>query len=94
MFKRPVFTVPYPGGSDPQELRRWCEQLYDYGLRLDAWAKGVQDQLNRFAEQSALTAEDSGTVNSGDSGTDDVIEANRTRIGEIEAALQAADLLA
>lgn len=34
-----------------------------------------------------LTAQDTGTVNSGDTTTDDVIENNRTRIDEIETAL-------
>lgn len=33
------------------------------------------------------TAKDTGTVNSGDATTDGVIENNRTRIDEIEAAL-------
>lgn len=38
-------------------------------------------------QASALTAEDATAVDSGDAGTDGVIEANRTRIGEIETIL-------
>lgn len=36
----------------------------------------------------ALTAIDTGTVNSGDSTTDDVIDNIRTRLNELEAILQ------
>lgn len=42
---------------------------------------------------SALTAKDAGTANSGDATTDGVIDNNRTRIEEIEGALQALGLL-
>jgi hypothetical protein len=46
-----------------------------------------------FATAGALTAADAGAIDSGDSTTDDVITANRTRIGEIETVLQALGLL-
>lgn len=49
--------------------------------------------LNTAAPQTALTAANAGVVNSGDGTTDDVIEANRTRIGEIETKLVALGLL-
>jgi hypothetical protein len=45
-------------------------------------------------QQGPLTAQDAGVVNSGDATTDGVIENNRTRIAEIEAALQTYGLLA
>ena len=47
-------------------------------LRIDTEAK----------PDAALTAKDAGNANSGDSATDDIIDNNRTRIEEIEAALQ------
>jgi hypothetical protein len=45
-------------------------------------------------ETPSLTAKDTGTANSGDTGTDDIIDNNRTRIEEIEDALKALGLLA
>jgi hypothetical protein len=42
---------------------------------------------------AALTAADAGAIDSGDATTDAVITANRTRIAELEAALQAAGLI-
>lgn len=94
MFKKPGLTVPYPSGENPAEILRWQQQAYDYLANLDKWAKTVQDQLNRFAEQAALTDKNTDTANSGDATTDDIIDNNRDRIAEIEAALQAVDLLA
>lgn len=44
-------------------------------------------------ETPSLTAKDTGTVNSGDSTTDGVIENNRTRIEELENMLIEAGLL-
>lgn len=52
-----------------------------------------EDGIIGFLAGSALTAEVAGAANSGDSGTDDIIEANRTRIGEIEAVLIANGML-
>lgn len=46
------------------------------------------------AQGAAPTAEVAGSANSGDSGTDDIIEANRTRIGEVITFLQAVGLMA
>lgn len=45
------------------------------------------------APQTALTAEETGTVDSGDATTDDVINNIRIRVGEIETALQNLGLL-
>jgi hypothetical protein len=47
----------------------------------------------RITRPSALTAADSGTINSGDATTDGVIDNNRTRIGELETKLQALGLI-
>ena len=49
-------------------------------------ALGVGD-ATPVTTQAALTAAAGGSANSGDGGTDTIIEANRTRLAEIEAAL-------
>jgi hypothetical protein len=41
----------------------------------------------------SLTAKDTGTANSGDAGTDSIIDNSRTRIEEIEDALKTLGLL-
>ena len=45
-------------------------------------------------QPTALTAEDAGTINTGDATTDDVIENMRTRIADIEGKLQSLGLIA
>lgn len=46
-----------------------------------------------FSIQDALTGEVAGSPNTGDATTDNIISRNRTRIGEIETALQNLGLL-
>lgn len=45
------------------------------------------------APRSAITVENSGTINTGDATTDTIIGNMRTRIAELEDALQALNLL-
>lgn len=67
---------------------------YSNTILFDEDAFDTSTGVIRLVAAEALTAADETTVNSGDSGTDDVIDNHTARIGEIEAALIAVGLLA
>lgn len=87
-FRPFTSAIPYPAFRTLDEARAWGIDVY---RTLAEWEKPLKAMLTelRKLKGNALTAANAGTVNSGDATTDDVIEANRTRIGEIEAILVA-----
>jgi hypothetical protein len=96
----PTILLEAPPDVKDPAARLWMERahqinyLLHHWLHNDAWPfLNAMREWFENREQTALTAENGGTVDSGDGTTDDVIEANRTRIGEIEAALEALGLL-
>lgn len=85
-------ALPY---DDP---RTAAQMIWAWEGRMATWLATLANQLETLlqmlAKQAALTAEDTQTVD-GTYGSEeaDVIENLRTRVGELEAALQAQDLL-
>lgn len=74
-----------------------AEATVDAGVTVDGvLLKDATVTADQFVATTpaTLTTEDISTINSGDATTDDVIANLRTRLGELEAALQALGLLA
>lgn len=87
-YRRSALLCGPPAFRTVADAQAWADLAWQDLVLL---AKRVNALLveARKTTGAALTAENAGTVNSGDGTTDDVIEANRTRIGEIEAILVA-----
>jgi len=84
-----VPAIHYPAALDTtEELRTAFQMLYSDHILLVKFCNALLAEA-RKVQGAALTAADTTTVNSGDSGTDDVINNHTTRLGEIEAILEA-----
>lgn len=91
-FRPFTSTIAYPQFRTIDDARAWAIGVFDL---LADWETRMNAVLNeaRKSTGAALTAAVAGSANSGDGTTDDIIEANRTRVAEIEAILVANGLV-
>lgn len=86
-FRPFTSSIPYPAFRTVDDARAWCIDVFAV---LADWEKRLNALLTeaRKLKGDALTTINTGTVNSGDATTDDVIEDLRTFAGEVKTILE------